>query len=1060
MVEKILGESTINKWQIVSYGKKQLPKTNANTNSSSCSKNTNAATHTKSRTAIQNKNWPSSRKTEVNSEKVRLPLRKQESKANSTTYHQQPLHRDLKKSVKSVHPQQQQQYNKKRSKLQQQIKRAHRHLLTSCGIDKQQIGKSGNTPSLPSTHSVSKNTAPSNCQTKQLSLKKGTGTQKLKSSKNTKDIHCNNKNNNKFPKNCTSTIQIKGRAAKLKSAGPNKFNNCINEDSVSVISSRWGSIEEQLDLLDKLLYYCDEDENAALKAWYNSIEKEFLLDSDSSDSREHNNEDNQDGLSDSDWSWSDMMSSSSMTTASTAAPSEDDARSTISNNSSMSSSYASSLTPSSLKRRGHQHHPRFSGTRRPNVPPNVQEILAALYKSNETECASQLPALADVEGQFDDSSLVNYPDEPEDDPEMAQRIKASLNLPLTDSVTTSMGSNSPTPTDDSSMLDEGMAQTSTSASSSTIQPLKEKKSKTKRDKADKNSSDASKEKKSKRSKKDKTKRASACLDSTGEVTAATSISDVASATDEGIAIDDDDVQSAEWANLRCTSEAAEIVAEREARRNKNRCADYPGLAFGRSIFSSDTMMKFNIIRNELHNIMNTQLKRAESEVAALNRRIQLLEEDLERSEERLGSATAKLSEASQAADESERARKILENRALADEERMDALENQLKEARFLAEEADKKYDEVARKLAMVEADLERAEERAEQGENKIVELEEELRVVGNNLKSLEVSEEKANQREEEYKNQIKTLNTRLKEAEARAEFAERSVQKLQKEVDRLEDEYIVEKERYCLIGDSLDMAFMDLIPGLEPFYTPRNPKPPTPKLPTPTPEEIAAAEAAKAEAEEAAAVAAEAAAAAAAAAGEAAEGGSPKAEGAAEGGAPAAGEGAPVEPEKPKEPTPPPPPPPPFEYAIDLPPEGAEVPFVKNYEPPPPGSEPAVPEGQPPAEGAAAPPAEGAAVPPAEGAAAPPAEGAAAPQAEGAAAPPAEGAAAPPAEGAAAPPAEGAAAPPAEGAAAPPAEGAAAPPAEGAPAAEAPAAAPAETAPAPAEAAPAEAPPA
>lgn len=45
---------------------------------------------------------------------------------------------------------------------------------------------------------------------------------------------------------------------------------------------------------------------------------------------------------------------------------------------------------------------------------------------------------------------------------------------------------------------------------------------------------------------------------------------------------------------------------------------------------------------------------AESEVAALNRRIQLLEEDLERSEERLSTATAKLAEASAAADESER----------------------------------------------------------------------------------------------------------------------------------------------------------------------------------------------------------------------------------------------------------------------------------------------------------------------------------------------------------------------------------------------------------------------
>ncbi|XP_014609216.1 PREDICTED: calponin homology domain-containing protein DDB_G0272472 isoform X8 [Polistes canadensis] len=272
---------------------------------------------------------------------------------------------------------------------------------------------------------------------------------------------------------------------------------------------------------------------------------------------------------------------------------------------------------------------------------------------------------------------------------------------------------------------------------------------------------------------------------------------------------EEDPEIAELAKLRCPSERAEVQAEREARRRK-RCADYPGLAFGSSIFSSDTMMKFSLIRNELQNIMGNQLKRAESEVAALNRRIQLLEEDLERSEERLATATAKLAEASQAADESERARKILENRSLADEERMDALENQLKEARFLAEEADKKYDEVARKLAMVEADLERAEERAEAGESKIVELEEELRVVGNNLKSLEVSEEKANQREEEYKNQIKTLTTRLKEAEARAEFAERSVQKLQKEVDRLEDDLAAEREKNKLLQEEMEATLHDI----------------------------------------------------------------------------------------------------------------------------------------------------------------------------------------------------------------------------------------------------------
>ena len=55
-------------------------------------------------------------------------------------------------------------------------------------------------------------------------------------------------------------------------------------------------------------------------------------------------------------------------------------------------------------------------------------------------------------------------------------------------------------------------------------------------------------------------------------------------------------------------------------------------------------------------------------------------------------------------------------------------------------------------------------------------------VVANNLKSLEVSEEKANQREQSYKEQTKTLTTKLKQAEARSEYAEKSVQKLQIEV--------------------------------------------------------------------------------------------------------------------------------------------------------------------------------------------------------------------------------------------------------------------------------------
>lgn len=68
-----------------------------------------------------------------------------------------------------------------------------------------------------------------------------------------------------------------------------------------------------------------------------------------------------------------------------------------------------------------------------------------------------------------------------------------------------------------------------------------------------------------------------------------------------------DAETEELSKLRCQSVRTEVLAEKF--RRKNRCADYPGFAFASSVFSSDTMMKFNIIKNELHNIMNNQLKR-------------------------------------------------------------------------------------------------------------------------------------------------------------------------------------------------------------------------------------------------------------------------------------------------------------------------------------------------------------------------------------------------------------------------------------------------------------------
>jgi len=205
-----------------------------------------------------------------------------------------------------------------------------------------------------------------------------------------------------------------------------------------------------------------------------------------------------------------------------------------------------------------------------------------------------------------------------------------------------------------------------------------------------------------------------------------------------------------------------------------------------------------------------QVLAAEAEFNRLNRRVQELEEDLETTENKYVIAMQKYDKAATTADDSDRMAKVLQNRSQEDEKKMSTLADQLKDAQKKAEDADNKYDDASKKMTQCEGQLEVDGERADISEFKIVELEEELKVVANNLKSLEVSEDKANQRETYYKDEIKKMTAKLKQSETRAEFAERSVQKLQKEVDRLEDELVGEQEKFKAITEELDQTFAEM----------------------------------------------------------------------------------------------------------------------------------------------------------------------------------------------------------------------------------------------------------
>merc|ERR1712180_216421 len=206
-----------------------------------------------------------------------------------------------------------------------------------------------------------------------------------------------------------------------------------------------------------------------------------------------------------------------------------------------------------------------------------------------------------------------------------------------------------------------------------------------------------------------------------------------------------------------------------------------------------------------------QFKEVESDVSALTRRIMLMEEEDKKAAEQLCQTVTKLAMTSKAADNVLKTIKVVENTCLNNEVTIEELEKNLRATVKMASDNEQKLDEISRKLGVQEAELKRAVDRAELAEKNLKGIEEELESVGDNMKQLEKSAEKALARDEKFKRSRSLPKQNNKITEAKFEYGEMNITKLNQRIDDIEDEIYREKLKIKKSSDEMDDTFDDML---------------------------------------------------------------------------------------------------------------------------------------------------------------------------------------------------------------------------------------------------------
>jgi len=194
----------------------------------------------------------------------------------------------------------------------------------------------------------------------------------------------------------------------------------------------------------------------------------------------------------------------------------------------------------------------------------------------------------------------------------------------------------------------------------------------------------------------------------------------------------------------------------------------------------------------------SRLEKGESEVASIERRILLLQQDLDDVSARCEISDDKLGEVQEEGVSVEEARRQLEESETEGDEKLQTLEDEVKEAKRQLEENQTKLVDAQRKHVVVKRDIEKTVAKAESLEKRVQVLEETIANATDNLKELEEREGESSMKEERNSEEILLLEGQFKEAEVRADAAERSCNVLQLNIQETSAEiqtWITKRER-------------------------------------------------------------------------------------------------------------------------------------------------------------------------------------------------------------------------------------------------------------------------